>query len=476
MNRLPNGGKVVIVDDRFEEVLPLIRILNTHSVSVNYFTGKKDELPVIPLEGVRLFFLDLRFSPSIDTKTIVSNACNILKNIIGEKNGPYLLITWSTTGDEYKSELVCELQDKKFRPEYVLCLSKAEYFETVDGDLYEELDDIEKILINAGVDNIDAIMNKITKRMIREEDESKKIFISSNLPNLQNELYEGLKTAGLLSLFILWENTIRNSAHKVVNEIYKQIPDSISVEKKLSAMAYYLAKNKLDKQFDNVEVKEQLLAALMELNELYRYFYESDVVNISVNDFLPMNIQKNAELIPSQAKFNSWKLIASVSKLDEPGTIYEDKDKAFEFFKLIKDFDNTEKYNERQRKLTNDEKLLFIKININGECETAQTKYPVIRVIPGVLVPCNTYNEYVEAGVLKKAKDKSPDYIFNEFESFEYNKTEYYMILNINQCTYFNKVELENMSALFKLQRKYYLKIRQAISEDFAKQGIDLYK
>ena len=37
----------------------------------------------------------------------------------------------------------------------------------------------------------------------------------------------------LMAAFILWENTIRNSAHKVVNEIFTQIPESIPTDKKL---------------------------------------------------------------------------------------------------------------------------------------------------------------------------------------------------------------------------------------------------
>ena len=105
MDNLPNGGKVVIVDDCFQEILPLINILNRNVIPVTYYTGKADELPERPLQGVRLFFLDLRFSPNVDPKTIVSNACHILKEILGENNGPYLLIIWSSTGNEYKEEL-----------------------------------------------------------------------------------------------------------------------------------------------------------------------------------------------------------------------------------------------------------------------------------------------------------------------------------------------------------------------------------
>lgn len=254
MENLPNGGKVVIVDDNFQEILPLINILNKNIIPVSYYTGKTSDLPITSLQGVRLFFLDLRFSPNIDPKTIVSNACNILKTILGENNGPYILIVWSSTGNEYKDELEKALEDKKYRPEFTLFLSKADYFTTEEGDVFDKLDNIAKILNDADVENCENIMQEVTEVLLNGTDENKKVFISANMDKLQEELYDGLNSAGLLSLFILWENTVRNSAHKVVNEVYSQIPDSIPLEKKLSAMAYYLAKNRLEKQFEKQKI------------------------------------------------------------------------------------------------------------------------------------------------------------------------------------------------------------------------------
>ena len=90
-----------------------------------------------------------------------------------------------------------------------MCLSKADYFQIKDSEVYSVIGDIEKILDEADVENINSIMEKITERVIANEDENEKVFISSSIDKLQQELYDGLKNAGLLSLFILWENTIR---------------------------------------------------------------------------------------------------------------------------------------------------------------------------------------------------------------------------------------------------------------------------
>ncbi len=474
MNNIPNGGKVVIVDDRFQEILPLINILNKNAIPVIYFSGKQSELPLQPLNGVRLFFLDLRFATNTDAKTIVSNACNILKTILGEHNGPYLLIIWSSTGDDYKEDLEKELEDKPYRPEFVLCLSKEDYFETKDSDMYSLVDDIKRILEDGEVENVEKVMQKVEMRVISDEDETERVFIPDSMERLQNELYDGLKNAGLLSLFIIWENTVRNSVHKVVNEIFSQIPESIPIDKKLPAMVYYLAKNRLEGQFEIVEGKDKLCAALMELNDLYAYFYYEDVINISVDGFLPLDIQKNTDLVPSQARFNSWKIVSPTYKADSPGNIYRDESKIFEFFNLSKVYSDDVKYRESIVKFKEDENIIYIWVNVNGECETAQNKYPVVRVMPGVLISCETYNKYEEDGLLKSIK-KASDYIFNKFDPIEYNGIDYYLLFNINQCTFLEKGSIDDLEVCFTLNRKYYLTLRQYIATDFSKQGLDLY-
>ncbi len=474
MNNIPNGGKVVIVDDRFQEILPLINILNKNTIPVIYFSGKQSELPLQPLNGVRLFFLDLRFATNTDTKTIVSNACNILKTILGAHNGPYLLIIWSSTGNEYKQDLEKELEDKLYRPEFVLCLSKEDYFETKDSDTYSLVDDIKKILEDGEVEDVENMMKKIEMRVISDGDETEKVFITNSMEKLQTELYDGLKNAGLLSLFIIWENTVRNSVHKVVNEIFSQIPESIPSDKKLPAMVYYLAKNRLEKQFETVEEKYKLSAALMELNDLYPYFYSEDVINIPVDGFLPLNIQRNTDLVPSQARFNSWKILSPTYKADSPGSIYKDEYKTFEFFNLSKAYSDDAKYRESREKFKEDKNIIYIWANVNGECETAQDKYPVVRVMPGVLISCETYNKYEKEDLLKSIKNAS-DYIFNKFDPIEYNGTDNYLLFNINQCTFLEKSAIANLEVCFTLNRKYYLTLRQYIASDFSKQGLDLY-
>ena len=87
------------------------------------------------------------------------------------------------------------------------------------------------------------------------------------------------------------------------------------------------------------------------------------MINISVDGFLPLNIQKNTDLVPSQAKFNAWKMISPTCKNDTPGNIYEDKNKVFEFFNLAKDYSDGKKYGEAAQRLKEDGRIMYIGVS-----------------------------------------------------------------------------------------------------------------
>lgn len=85
-------SKVVVIDDQINEALPLIKLLSEKGATTLYYSGVPEEMPESPLVGVRLIFCDLRFSTTTDSKSIISNVLAMLRKIISENNGPYILI------------------------------------------------------------------------------------------------------------------------------------------------------------------------------------------------------------------------------------------------------------------------------------------------------------------------------------------------------------------------------------------------
>ena len=99
---LPESGKAIVIDDKADEGLPLIKVLSKCRISTIYFTGEINELPPKPFNDVRIIFLDLVLGgmTSRDEKTILSTLINVIKRIVHTNNGPFIIVLW-TKHDEY---------------------------------------------------------------------------------------------------------------------------------------------------------------------------------------------------------------------------------------------------------------------------------------------------------------------------------------------------------------------------------------
>ena len=53
---LSSSGRIVIIDDKLEEVMPLIESLSQMGAPYFYFSGNEDQLPKSPMKGIRIVF------------------------------------------------------------------------------------------------------------------------------------------------------------------------------------------------------------------------------------------------------------------------------------------------------------------------------------------------------------------------------------------------------------------------------------
>ena len=70
---LPSSHKIVVIDDKPEEVASLIGTLSKNGIGVVYFTGQLEQLPLEPLSGIRIIFSDIDLVESKDNKTVSAN-------------------------------------------------------------------------------------------------------------------------------------------------------------------------------------------------------------------------------------------------------------------------------------------------------------------------------------------------------------------------------------------------------------------
>ena len=88
---LPKNGRIVVIDDKYEEALPLLRSIWQNGFAAIYFNGERKYLPQAPLDDVRVIFLDMELETGgytgSDNKTKAATTARVLKSIINtQKN------------------------------------------------------------------------------------------------------------------------------------------------------------------------------------------------------------------------------------------------------------------------------------------------------------------------------------------------------------------------------------------------------
>jgi hypothetical protein len=140
------GVKIVAIDDELTELERLIdslRQLGLACISYNYPSQKpSDETDT---SGLRLLFIDINLiggsSPGNHANTL-NAAMRLINQLIKEDNGPYALITWSSTNlhDELIERISQNNDMKDKQPFYSRALSKAEHMNS--DTLKEEIEAI----------------------------------------------------------------------------------------------------------------------------------------------------------------------------------------------------------------------------------------------------------------------------------------------------------------------------------------------
>lgn len=469
----PRCGKVLVIDDQITEAMPLLMLLGRKGVPAMYYSGDPSELPETPFSEIRLVFCDLKYYAAHDAKSVASNVFAILKALISEKNGPYILLAWSAHGADYLEELQNTIDQSKIKPEFILQLDKSEFFISADNNtLFDEM--IDSV---SGLD-LDPEDEEHVKRLIREKTDSLRISqktpLKNALENIEKSLAEELKKANLFHLFVLWENTIAVSAIETVNSIYEAIPDSIPAKKKLRAMLFYLAHYRLEKQLQFTDEETKFQAAMDSLNELFSYFYSERVHELSLEQ---IELEKIVELQEikdlSDAKFNQWKMLTSGNKGCHPGNIYCDAENHFQYHGLIKydAFTNSEEYRCVEKELMDNTDIEYILVDLSSECDIAQKKIFVSRVVPGIMIPTDDWKRYCTEG---KVKSREPDYIFS-LSPVEFEGKSWYIAFNVNQMFALQMDKLEDDKLMCALTNTYITSLKQTAATCVSKQGIAVF-
>ncbi len=356
---LPNNGRIVIVDDKYKEVQPLINILSKKRIPFNYYSGiRAEELPANPDENpISILFLDLNIiETQHDPKVVISTLHPILKSICPGKKKPYVLVIWSKKINEYGKHLEKhfidneELQSRK--PVKFIYLSKSEYFNYVDGKYTFQEDSFDNL--------VDAIKSKL-----------------DDLTVLRN--------------LIVWENIIHEKATETITEFSSFYPIDNDWDRNSKAIIYRLAK---------AIVGEDDIGTLNDEQKLAKAF-------ININSFLLEKIQIEVEGLTlgtitgvTDANININESITSLinSKLHistktfaiecfEQGNIYLIPNENYLLEKII-----WQKIFKTRTQALIDSQPQLVQLDITPVCDYSRHK-EYVRTIFGIMLNSEFYND-----------------------------------------------------------------------------------
>lgn len=471
----PRCGKVLVIDDQIEEAMPLLNLLGKKGVPTMYYSGNLSELPETPFDEVRLIFCDLKFNAASDPKSVVSNVVSILKALVSEENGPFILLVWSAHGTDYIDALKEMLGTTSIKPEFVMQLDKASFFESKDNGT-----DFDSLIESISELSLDMEDEENVKKLIKERTLPLRtvthIARPDALAGIESKLTEELKKASLFHLFVLWENTISSSAVQTVNNIYQAIPEAISIDKRLEAMLYYLAVHRLEQQMNDSDEETKFISAMDSLNEMFSYFYTENVHKMSVKQVEVGQIEKIEglkELSPS--KFNQWRMIGQGRKGHHPGNIYKDNDKLFQYHGLIvpNAFSDKENHDRIALEIAQNPQIEYVLVDLSSECDIAQNKLFLSRVVPGVMIPSSDLEQYRKDQKIKKGS--VPEYIFL-MSDVEIKGKIWTIVFNVNQMFAAKTDKLVDGDLLFSLTGTYVSYLKQKAAVCVSKQGIETFR
>jgi hypothetical protein len=246
---LPTNGSVVVIDEKPEEALPIIKALSKSGISTTYYTGIKDEeFPNEPSQIIRLAFLDLQLIDSVtDEHQIATSLIQVLKKIIPANNGPYILVVWSKNYAKYGAYVENEI--KKYGNGIIpACIVRLNKSDCLDGIKVQNIDGEE-------------FANDVTQSILGSLEEDEIIFLKQRIKEgldnyaqfefqakdnaiaiIENAIETELKKAGVFHLFIIWENLLKKSGSNIVASISSAVEYSDLWEQNIRDVIKRMAK------------------------------------------------------------------------------------------------------------------------------------------------------------------------------------------------------------------------------------------
>ncbi len=459
MNNIPFNGRIAIIDDQFDQALPLINVLSQHQRPLTYFSGELKYLPgkENQINDVRILFLDINLIDNSEhpDRVLRARLVPVLSRVISDKNFPYVIIYWSREDNRIRntikhSELIedifrTDLKDRQ--PIGFVSAEKTQFF-NLDGTT---TDDIEE--------KVSQLFKKI------------------------NDLID---TQPGYNHLLNWENMVHHSADGTLQDIFAShhsmddwVQNTNFLIQKMGESYAGIANYKDQKQHDKIKNSFQAF------NSVFIDSLEYAVSNqvISVVEELKYDKEK---IQPNSIYAINKKLLISDDKepLEYSGAVAEENDPLCEkiFVDLLnncfarkvvedrirqmpehKETDKTaiDKLvsNERKEIRKSWKKIYFV---LTPLCDFVQKKFYNVRSVKGILIKGDFVN----------CIDSKSEAIFIS-PKFLFENEVYVLILHFRYFfTYDSTKEFKHLKPLFRVRQQLFAEVQSKLARHINRQGI----
>lgn len=476
---LPSNGKIVIIDDVFDDVKPLMKALSQEGMPFLFYKDQGgDDLPINgPIDNVRLVFLDLDLGlGGLDAKENIRYVQERLYKII-KPNTPYVLVIWSSHEDQYKQTLLDEFES-----------GFSEY----------------KPIAHCSLE----------KTALLKLDETKIV------DTIRDELRKALKKFEAFNVFLLWENTVNDSAGNLINGFTEFIGKDGDWDENAKHVLYKLSQAYSGKTIKNKEDKEKLQDSYSTLNQVLVDQIENDIppiiegnktiingnITARKNDDNEYSSLINNKLLLSEITHNSImpgclffiekeqqeELQNKKDTLTKKAEIFKNnermpeaaKEKALKnekkgirdfeesINKVSKDYNNiingiiTGAESAEKDKLRKNilDKSIKIELNVSPLCDYAQEKMPLVRLLPGLLIE----------GDLKETDEIIKHNSYNYFSDGKINfeGKDYYFLFDFRYLHSIPESIIKNRKASYKIRHQLISDIQLRLGSHINRSGV----
>jgi hypothetical protein len=277
---LPSDGSIIVIDDKQDHAMPLLKLLGSQGVASTYYTGNHGDLPTLPCQKVRLAFLDIQLAPGLDSQAYADNLMSLLKRIVPQNNGPYVAVIWSTMSEVHSKPVEQRIlsEAKSSNPVFVVKLRKYDYFNQVLETEFDEdhLFAVLKQELSMRLDDgdMDALLSTIkTANTSSSRLEPK----AGALKLIASDLERELVRSKSFNFFTSWERFVYNASGAIVRAFASIASGKEFLEKNQEYCIYKMAGAQLGGQIHKSSPEGICSSAIKTLNSTLKDEVENHV-------------------------------------------------------------------------------------------------------------------------------------------------------------------------------------------------------